>query len=65
MMVKFDLCSQTIEIKDEGFHMLRCISEAVAPSAVNVTYLLRSVFQLFKLGCLENLSAGNAVRLTH
>ena len=41
MMVKFVLCSQVIEIKDKGFHMLRCISETVAPSAVNVTYICK------------------------
>ena len=36
--------------KGQRLHIMRCIS------AVNVTYLLRSVFKLFKLGRLEILS---------
>ena len=31
------------------FHILRCISETSAPSAVNATYLLRSVIKLESL----------------
>ena len=37
--------------KAQRLHLLRCISETKAPSAV--TYILRSVFKLFKLGRLD------------